>query len=79
MCDEAPNVHIHDDSCEVDEETGEYLCDGADNTHEHGADCFETQSSEGTWECTPYPYYTVTFTDGESGHSADARLLPEAP
>ena len=79
VCDEAPNVHIHDDSCEVDEETGEYLCDGADNTHEHGADCFETQSSEGTWECTPYPYYTVTFTDGESGHSADARLVPEAP
>ena len=79
VCDEAPNVHIHDDSCEVDEETGEYLCDGADNTHEHGADCFETQSSEGTWECTPYPYYTVTFTDGESGRSADARLVPEAP
>lgn len=79
VCDEAPNVHIHDDSCEVDEETGEYLCDGADNTHEHGADCFETQSSEGTWECTPYPYYTVTFTDEESGRSADARLVPEAP
>lgn len=79
VCDEAPNVHIHDDSCEVDEETGEYLCDGADNAHEHGADCFETQSSEGTWECTPYPYYTVTFTDEESGRSADARLVPEAP
>lgn len=79
VCDEAPNVHIHDDSCEVDEETGEYLCDGADNAHEHGADCFETQSSEGIWECTPYPYYTVTFTDEESGRSADARLVPEAP
>lgn len=79
VCDEAPNVHIHDDSCEVDEETGEYLCDGADNTHEHGAGCFGTQSSEGIWDCVPYPYYTITFTDEESGHSADARLVPEAP
>lgn len=79
VCDEAPNVHIHDDSCEVDEETGEYLCDGADNAHEHGADCFETQSSEGIWDCVPYPYYTITFTDEESGRSADARLVPEAP